>query len=192
MNNPEGSIADIWHTPTVVLIRLRDYKGRIHMPTEFTHTQNFPTDPETLFKLLANEEFILAKCAATGSLTATASISPGTDGSMTLVSTRVLPADLPGPAKSLVGDTITVTETQVWTPTDTNGSRTAQVSVEFSGPMKFEGRLQLTPTPTETTITTTGKFTASVPFIGGKIEKVAAEQTTRYLNAEERVARERL
>ena len=146
----------------------------------------------SLFKLLANEEFILAKCAATGSLTATASISPGTDGSMTLVSTRVLPADLPGPAKSLVGDTITVTETQVWTPTDTNGSRTAQVSVEFSGPMKFEGRLQLTPTPTETTITTTGKFTASVPVIGGKIEKVAAEQTTRYLNAEERVARERL
>jgi hypothetical protein len=164
----------------------------MHMPTDFTHTQNFPTDPETLFKLLANKEFILAKCAATGSLTATASISPGPDGSMTLVSTRVLPADLPGPAKSLVGDTITVTETQVWTPADTNGSRTAQVSVEFSGPMKFEGRLQLTPTPTETTVTTTGKFTASVPFIGGKIEKVAAEQTTRYLNAEERVARERL
>jgi hypothetical protein len=164
----------------------------MHMPTDFTQTQNFPTDPETLFKLLANKEFILAKCAATGSLTATASISPGPDGSMTLVSTRVLPADLPGPAKSLVGDTITVTETQVWTPADTNGSRTAQVSVEFSGPMKFEGRLQLTPTPTETTVTTTGKFTASVPFIGGKIEKVAAEQTTRYLNAEERVARERL
>lgn len=111
---------------------------------------------------------------------------------MTLVSTRVLPADLPGPAKSLVGDTITVTETQVWTSAEANGSRTAQVSVEFSGPMKFEGRLQLTPTQTETTITTTGKFTASVPFIGGKIEKVAAEQTTRYLNAEERVAREQL
>ncbi len=166
------------------------------MPTDFTHTQNFPTDAQTLFKLLANEDFILAKCAATGSLSTTASITPGSEGSVTLVSTRVLPADLPGPAKSLVGDTITVTETQVWTPADTNGGRSAQVSVEFSGPMKFEGRLQLTPSQneseSETSITTTGKFTASVPFIGGKIEKVAAEQTTRYLNAEERVARERL
>lgn len=168
------------------------------MPTDFTHTQNFPTDSQTLFKLLANEDFILAKCAATGSLSTTASITPGSDGSITLISTRVLPADLPGPAKSLVGDTITVTETQVWTPADTNGARSARVSVEFSGPMKFEGRLQLAPSHNEsgsesaTSITTTGKFTASVPFIGGKIEKVAAEQTTRYLNAEERVARERL
>ncbi len=164
------------------------------MPTDFTHTQIFPVAPETLFALLANEDFILAKCAATGSLSATASVSPGPDGSMTLVSTRVLPADLPGPARSLVGDTITATETQMWTPPGPDGSRSAQVNVEFSGPMKFEGRLALTPNPgsDETTITTTGKFTASVPFIGGKIEKVAAEQTARYLNAEEQVARERL
>jgi hypothetical protein len=164
------------------------------MATDFTHTQTFPADPETLFALLANEDFILAKCAATGSLSATASVSPGPDGTMTLVSTRVLPADLPGPARSLVGDTITVTETQKWTAPDSTGSRTAQVDVEFSGPMKFEGHLALTPLSgsEDTTITTTGKFTASVPFIGGKIEKVAAEQTARYLNAEERVARERL
>ena len=167
------------------------------MPTDFSHTQTFPTDSETLFKLLANEDFILAKCAATGSLSATASVSGEPDGAVTLVSTRILPADLPGPAKSLVGDTITVTETQIWTPPDANGARTAQVRVEFSGPMKFEGNLKLTPaqvgtSPSETSVTTTGKFTASVPFIGGKIEKVAAEQTARYLNAEERVARERL
>ena len=167
------------------------------MPTNFSHTQTFPTNSETLFKLLANEDFILAKCAATGSLSATASVSGEPDGAMTLISTRILPADLPGPAKSLVGETITVTETQIWTPADANGARTARVSVEFSGPMKFEGNLQLTPAQAgtsraETTVTTTGKFTASVPFIGGKIEKVAAEQTTRYLNAEERVARERL
>jgi hypothetical protein len=58
--------------------------------------------------------------------------------------------------------------------------------------MKFSGHLRLKPTATGSEIITTGKFTASVPFIGGKIEKVAAEQTTRYLNAEERVARERL
>lgn len=142
--------------------------------------------------LLANEEFILAKCAATGSLSATASVTPGQDGSMTLVSTRVLPADLPGPARSLVGDTITVTETQIWTPPGPDGSRSAQVKVEFSGPMKFEGGLQMIPAADATNISTTGKFTASVPLIGGKIEKVAAEQTARYLNAEERVARERL
>ncbi len=166
------------------------------MPTEFTHTQSFPADPATLFQLLANEGFILAKCEATGSLSASATVTPGQEGDLqaatVLVNTRVLPADLPGPAKSLVGDTITVTETQSWTPAASDGSRDANVSVEFSGPMKFSGQLKLRPTATGSEITTTGKFTASVPFIAGKIEKVAAEQTTRYLNAEERVARERL
>lgn len=162
------------------------------MPTEFTHTQVFPTDPKTLFELLANKDFILAKCAATGSLSATANVTSGPQGSIILVNTRVLPADLPAPARSFVGDTITVTETQTWTPADSTGARTAHVSVEFSGPMKFEGQLKLEPNHAETTITTSGKFTASVPLIGGKIEKVASEQTIRYLMAEEEVARERL
>jgi hypothetical protein len=165
------------------------------LPTEFTHTQSFPVGPTELFRLLASEEFIIAKCKATGSLSASAEVTldPDNDlqGPIVLLSTRVLPADLPGPAKSLVGETITVTETQTWEPASIDGSREAHVSVEFSGPMKFSGHLKLEPTTTGSEITTTGTFTASVPFISSKIEKVAAEHTVRYLNAEERVATER-
>ena len=39
-------------------------------------------------------------------------------------------------------------------------------------------------------VLTEGSFKASVPFVGGTIESVAAEQTARYLGAEERVAAE--
>jgi hypothetical protein len=57
--------------------------------------------------------------------------------------------------------------------------------------MGFTGALELAPTQAgNSTITSRGTFTANVPFIGGKIEKVAAEQTQRYLSAEERVAGE--
>ncbi len=162
------------------------------MPTQFEFTQNFTASPLDVFAVLAQEEFILAKCAATGSLSAQATIDQASASEAgTLISTRVLPTDLPGPVKSLVGDTITVTETQVWSAPTSDGSRSANVSVEFSGPMAFVGTLELFPTPTgDTTITTRGTFTANVPFIGGKIEKVAAEQTQRYLAAEERVAGE--
>jgi len=162
------------------------------VPTKFEFTQNFTASPSEVFAILAQEEFILAKCAATGSLSAQASVSQaGLNEGQTLTSIRVLPADLPAPARSLVGDTIKVTETQVWSAPEPNGSRTATVSVEFSGPMGFVGILELTPTQTgNTTITTRGAFSANVPFIGGKIEKVAAEQTQRYLTAEERVAGE--
>jgi len=113
--------------------------------------------------LLATEEFIISKCEATGSLSAEARIDGMLPGPITLISIRVLPADLPAPAKSLVGETITVTETQNWSEADSTGHRTATVSVEFSGPMKFEGRLQLDRAgDNESSITTTGKFTAKL------------------------------
>ncbi len=162
------------------------------MPTSFEYTQNFTGSPSDVFSVLAQEDFIVAKCAATGSLSTQVKVSQDSDSDVhTLTSIRVLPADLPGPAKSLVGDTITVTETQVWSAPGPDGGRTATVTVEFSGPMGFTGTLELTPTQSgNTTITSRGTFTANVPFIGGKIEKVAAEQTQRYLSAEERVAGE--
>jgi hypothetical protein len=162
------------------------------MPTSFEYTQNFTGSPSDVFSVLSQEEFIVAKCEATGSLSTQVRLSQDIDSQVhTLTSIRVLPADLPAPAKSLVGDTITVTETQVWSGPDPDGGRTATVTVEFSGPMGFTGTLELVPTQAgNSTITSRGTFTANVPFIGGKIEKVAAEQTQRYLSAEERVAGE--
>lgn len=172
--------------------RFADEGDEFNVPTTFEYTQNFVGSPAEVFSLLAREDFILAKCAATGSLSTQAIVSEvGENQVQTLTSIRVLPADLPAPAKSFVGDTITVTETQVWSAPDPDGGREAIVTVEFSGPMGFTGTIRLTPGQgNNTSITTRGTFTANVPFIGGKIEKVAAEQTQRYLSAEERVAGE--
>ncbi len=162
------------------------------MPTKFEYTQNFTGSPSDVFSVLSQEAFIVEKCQATGSLSTQVTVNQDSDSQVqTLTSVRVLPADLPAPAKSLVGDTITVTETQVWSAPGPDGGRSASVTVEFSGPMGFTGTLELTPTQAgNSTITSRGTFTANVPFIGGKIEKVAAEQTQRYLSAEERVAGE--
>jgi hypothetical protein len=162
------------------------------VPTTFEYTQNFSGTPDEVFALLVREDFILAKCEATGSLSTQARVGEAAaEQGKTITSVRVLPADLPAPAKSLVGETITVTETQVWSASDPSGGREATITVEFSGPMGFTGTLELTPTQSgETRITTRGTFTANIPFIGGKIEKVAVEQTQRYLSAEERVAGE--
>ena len=69
------------------------------MATDFTHTKHFPVPPEALMNLLATEEFIIAKCEATGSLYAEARIDGALPGPIALISIRVLPADLPAPAK---------------------------------------------------------------------------------------------
>lgn len=160
------------------------------MAKEFTYRQSFGANPVQVFSILTNEEYVEAKCAATGSLETTVEVHEGADGSVTITSTRVLPAEVPAAARKFVGETITATETQIWSPPASDGSRTAEVTVDFSGPLSFTGRLALRPFSDGSEVLTEGSFKASVPFVGGTIESVAAEQTARYLGAEERVAAE--
>ena len=66
------------------------------MPTQFDFAQSFTGSPLTVFAMLSQEDFILAKCSATGSLSAEASVAQvPIDGgeTVTLISTRVLPAE---------------------------------------------------------------------------------------------------
>lgn len=160
------------------------------MAKDFTYRQSFDVDPFTVFTMLRDRDYVQAKCEATGSLQTTVQIREELDGSTTIVSTRVLPAEVPSVARKFVGETITATETQEWSPAATDGSRTASVRVDFSGPLAFSGTLHLTPSGEGSQVITEGAFTASVPFVGGTIESVAAEQTARYLSAEEKLARE--
>ncbi len=160
------------------------------MAKEFTYRQSFVSDPVTVFAMLRNEEYVQAKCAATGSLETSVDVVERPDGSVTITSTRVLPADVPAAARKFVGETISATETQEWTPAAADGSRTAQVRVDFSGPLAFFGTLSLQQAPGGSEVTTRGKFKASVPLVGGTIESVAADQTAKYLAAEERIAAE--
>lgn len=160
------------------------------MATPFTHEQAYDRDPATVMAMLQDVDFIRAKCERTGSLETTATVTPTDDGGCTIVSTRVLPAEVPAAAKAFVGETLTITETQVWTAPGPDGSRSAQVSVDFGAPMAFSSTMTLEPSGTGTRVHTQGSFKASVPFVGGKIESSAAEQTARYLDKEQLVGNE--
>lgn len=160
------------------------------MATSFTHEQAYAADPATVMAMLQDVDFIRAKCERTGSLETTATVTPGPDGACTIVSTRVLPAEVPAAARAFVGETLTVTETQVWSAPAADGSRSAQVAVDFGAPMTFSSTMTLAPAEGGTRVRTEGSFKASVPFVGGKIESSAAEQTARYLVKEEQVGNE--
>ncbi len=84
------------------------------MAKDFTYRQSFETDPAAVFAMLRDPEYVQAKCAATGSLETTVDVNATPDGAVTITSTRVLPADVPAPAKKFVGETISATETQEW------------------------------------------------------------------------------
>ncbi|MBM3668398.1 MAG: DUF2505 domain-containing protein [Actinobacteria bacterium] len=160
------------------------------MSTPLDVVQAFAADAFRTFGVLTNREYIEAKCSATGSLRTTIDISGDASSAITVRTERLLPANVPAVAQSFVGETIDVTEVQEWSAPDHDGSRSAIVTVKFSGPLRFEGTADLRPTSQGCSIHTLGRLTAKVPFVGGTIEQEAARQTEKYLRVEESLAAE--
>jgi len=153
-------------------------------------TQHYDASPVEVFAMLSDPEFIDKKCLASGSMEAS-SQALEEDGVITLVSRRVLPAKLPSFAKRFVGETVTLTETQTWTPADSDGARTASFIVDFgNNPIAFHGDIALAAAGEGTAVTYRGNIKASVPLVGGKIEGIAAEWITKYATKEQQVGNE--
>jgi hypothetical protein len=158
--------------------------------TKLEFEQNYPAGPEAVMAMLKDPEFIRLKCDRTGSRKTTVDVEESDDGGCVLTSVRVLPAKVPAAAAPFVGETLTVTETQTWSAPAADGSATATVAVDFGAPMTFTSSMTLDAAGSGTVVRTVGQFKASIPFVGGKIEGAAKEQTEAYLTVEEKVGNE--
>ncbi len=79
----------------------------------------------------------------------------------------------------------------VWGPAGADGSRTATLHVDFHGaPARMSGTMDLHPKGPGSELILESEFKATVPVIGGKIEKVAAPIIISVIDAEEQTGRE--
>ena len=159
------------------------------MGTQLQFTQVYSATPMQVLSMLQDPDYITERAKRTGALTVSHTRSEGPADTIDLVIVRTLPADMPSFARSIVGDTLTVTEHQVWDaagPTTGHGS----FDVKFSAPLTFIGAVDMSCDEVTTTVLTAGEFKAAVPFVGGKVERLALEQTERYLRKEEQIARD--
>ena len=125
--------------------------------------------------MLADGDFQARKCAANGARRHTVSIETSGDRTI-IVTTRDLPTDdLPQYVRSMVGDTLTVTETQDWGPPGTDGARSGSLSVDIAGaPIDLTGTLSLAPGGQGSVETVEGDLKARILLLGDRIEKAAA------------------
>ncbi|MDQ1689175.1 MAG: hypothetical protein QOK42_2150, partial [Frankiaceae bacterium] len=94
-------------------------------------------------------------------------------------------AGIPDFARKLLGERQTITEIQEWSSPTADGSRSGTWKVEAkSAPMQMGGRLAMAPSAGGTTVTIEGEVKASVPLIGGKLERAVAEATEKTLKDE--------
>jgi hypothetical protein len=157
------------------------------MTARIDEVQHYEAAPEEVFAMLSDDEFIVHKSMRSGSLDVEALVEEDQD-IVTIVNHRVMPAKVPGFVKRFLGDTIPMAERQEWGPVHADGSRHGQFWVEFGGqPLHFAGTVALRPDGAGAAVQTKGDIKCTVPFLGGRIEKFAAEWIGKYLNKEQRV-----
>jgi uncharacterized protein YndB with AHSA1/START domain len=152
----------------------------------------YDADPEQVFAMLIDPEFQEAKCVATGSLEHEVDVSPDDDGSFVVISRRSMRTDLlPEFARAFVGSTVRLRETQRWQPAGVDGTRAGSVLVEIEGlPVRFTGSMALTPENGGCHQPIEGDIKASIPLLGGRIEKAAEPAVLAAIRVEQRTGTE--
>lgn len=163
------------------------------MPTSLSATLDFPAGPEQTYVLVTDPEYVTAVAKATGGHDIDVRVEDAGEGGAVVTSRRVLPAQVPSYARALVGDQLQLAEVRTYGPAADDGARSGEVVVRFDGvPVTIEGALTLGPAGDGSVITLEASVRASIPFVGGKIERFAADQVKRFLEKENQVARDRL
>ena len=150
----------------------------------------FDADPATVFAMLTDEEYIGRKARAANAIRHEVSVTR-TGDQVTIRLLRVMPPDVPDFVRRFVGETINLQQADVWGPAAPDGSRTGTIAIDMTGaPVTLRGTLRLEPDGTGSVVSADGKIKASVPFVGGKIEKAVYEGLIEAAKREEQVGKD--
>jgi uncharacterized protein DUF2505 len=154
----------------------------------------YDADQGAVFAMLTDAAFQERKCAATGALESEVEIERFPDGGATIRTQRTMPADqVPDYARAFVGTTLLIVQVDDWAPPGPDGAREGTVVVEIKGaPVRFAGSLALGPTARDGTGTVEaidGDIKASVPLIGGRMERALEPALKAAIRVEEREGR---
>jgi hypothetical protein len=154
---------------------------------KIAETLDYEAAPATVFEMISDPAFQEQKCVDTSALAHEVSVTLTADGAR-VVTRRHLPTDdLPDFARSLVGSRLVITETYEWAGEDAAGARSGSLVVHVEGaPVTLHATLSLSPSSAGSTLTIVGDLKASVPLIGGRIERAAAPTITSALESEGR------
>jgi len=144
------------------------------------HELAYDAPPAEVRAMLNDPLFWDEVAAATGALSSTATI--GAEGATTriVVDQEQRVTGVPSFAKKFVGDSTRAITTQVWRGDE------ASYEVEAPGkPTSIKGTATLAENGTGSTLTYDLDVKASVPLVGGKLEKLVVELTTEGFEKEQ-------
>jgi hypothetical protein len=148
----------------------------------------YPASCEAVFAMLVDSSFQERVCEATGAVHHEVTIER--DGAAAVITTRrELPTDdIPEYARGFVGRTLDVVRVDRWEAPAADGSREGTISLEVQGaPIRLRGTLALRPDDGGCEEAVAGELKASVPLLGGRMEKAAEPALMSAIRKEEQV-----
>lgn len=141
-----------------------------------------PADPDTVFGLLTNRDFLTEVAHEAGA----SDVAIRVDG-LSTTSERSLA--VPESTQKFTGPSLRIVEERIWSAPRPDGSRTATLNLTVPGqPMTMPGTVTISRQGDTTRIDVRGTLKVNIPLVGKKIEKIAAPAIEDGVRAEERVA----
>lgn len=143
-----------------------------------------PYPADAVAEVFTDREFVQAVSAKAGGELTEFNVTGPITGAFDMTTVRAVPTDrLPDLARKFVGATMTVTQREVWSAPDADGSRTASITIAVAGaPVDVKATQKLVARGGETVVELDGQVTSSIPFMGGKIASAAEPYLGKALN----------
>lgn len=156
---------------------------------ELEESQDYDADPETVFAMLCDRTWREEVCRATHAVDYSVEVE-GTGTDVTVRTTRLLPAKVPEPLKSMVGQHIEIVQVETWSDPGGDDTRRADIEVRISGqPASMTGTMTLRPHRSGTRQTVVGDVKVRIPLLGRRIEPEIAKAIRAALDKEGECAR---
>lgn len=148
---------------------------------EISARVEFPADPDRVFTMLIDKEYLDRVCQASHAEAYTTSVE-----GKTTHTNRTLPA--PEMAARFTGPTLTVVERVEWGEAAADGSRTAAVTLTIPGqPVEMKGRLNLSANGPGSVLELTGELKVAIPLLGRKLEQSSAPAVLAGFDVQQKV-----
>ncbi len=163
------------------------------MDMRITDEIRYDSAPQLVAAMLADREFVIAKCEQMRSTGHTVTVTGDAGSAFTVVSVRTLPTDkFPDIAKVAIGTTPQIRQEESWGGARSDGSRDGTVRVSVVGkPITFDATATLRPTPAGGSVEAVdGTLRVGIPFIGGQLARLGEPAIRAALRREGKVGRQ--
>lgn len=150
------------------------------MARRIEHHTTSPHSAEKVFGAMVDETYLRDRLAAIGGTNAELVSFLSVEEKTSYELKQGVPAEhLPSMAKSLLGGDLVIKRVEVW------AAGVGTVEVTLAGvPGRLDGAFTITANGSGSKVTLTGETKVSIPLMGGKLEKVIAEQVVVLLEKE--------